>query len=51
MDGFVPAGKAKTLFQIIGLVAKVEAELKKSQADNNLCLTNETAYQLWPVRN
>lgn len=32
-------------------MAKVEADQKKNQVDNNLCLTNETTYRLWPLRN
>jgi len=49
MEKFVLAGKAKTVFQIIELMAKRE-ELKKKQKtdDSKMKSLMESTYQLWP---
>ncbi|MFC1958140.1 hypothetical protein ACFLVQ_01045 [Chloroflexota bacterium] len=49
MERFVLAGKAKTVFQIIELMAKGEEEERKQKADNEkmksiICNT----FQIWP---
>jgi len=52
MEKFVLAGKAKTVFQIIELMAKGE-ELKKQQsaAENKMKIIKENTYQIWPTLN
>ncbi|MFC2014441.1 hypothetical protein ACFLUP_00420 [Chloroflexota bacterium] len=52
MEKFVLAGKAKTVFQIIELMAKGEESKKKDKVDNSkLKLTLDNSYQLWPSSN
>ena len=52
MEKFVLAGKAKTVFQIIELMAKGE-ELKKQQKidDSKMKSTVDNTFQLWPSSN
>jgi len=52
MEKFVLAGKAKTVFQIIELMAKGE-EFKKKQKVDNIKMKSlvESTYQLWPSPN
>ena len=52
MEKFVLAGKAKTVFQIIELMAKGE-EAKKKQETNDRKMKGlvENSYQLWPSPN
>ena len=49
MEKFVLAGKAKTVFQIIELMAKGE-ELKKREQEGTGKIKSivENTYQLWP---
>ncbi|MEE8414442.1 MAG: hypothetical protein V3R96_07810 [Dehalococcoidales bacterium] len=49
MEKFVLAGKAKTVFQIIELMAKGEELKKKQKADDNKMKSLvDNTYQLWP---
>ncbi|MFC2005474.1 hypothetical protein ACFLVG_00730 [Chloroflexota bacterium] len=52
MEKFVVAGKAKTVFQIIELMAKGE-ELKEKQKvdDSQMKSIVDNTYQLWPSLN
>ena len=52
MEKFVLAGKAKTVFQLIELMAKGE-ELKKKQCadDSTMKSIVDNTYQLWPSSN
>ncbi len=52
MEKFVLAGKAKTVFQIIELMAKGEALNKKQNVDDNKMKSIvDNTYQLWPSSN
>ena len=52
MEKFVLAGKAKTVFQIIELMAKGEEFTKKQEADEKrMGLIFDSYDQLWPVSN
>ncbi|MFC1955914.1 hypothetical protein ACFLWZ_05245 [Chloroflexota bacterium] len=52
MEKFVLAGKAKTVFQIIELMAKGEEFTKMQEADRKIMgLFIDNSYQLWPVSN
>ncbi len=52
MEKFVLAGKAKTVFRIIELMAK-EKELEKKEKvdDNKIKSMMDNTYQLWPSSN
>jgi len=50
MEKFVLAGKAKTVFQIIELMAQGEKFKKmKKVDDNHIKPIIENTYQLWPL--
>ena len=52
MENFVIRGKAKTVFQIIDLMAKGEEFSKKQEADKKIMgLVTDSPYQLWPALN
>ena len=52
MEKFVLAGKAKTVFQIIELMAKGETANRTPERKDELeKLTLDNTYQLWPNRN
>ena len=49
MENFVLVGKAKTVFQIIELMAKGEELKKQRKADGSKKKTMlDNSYQLWP---
>ena len=50
MENFVIKGKAKTIFQIIDLMAKGEEFYKKQEAEKQIMrLIMDSSNQLWPV--
>ena len=52
MENFVLVGKAKTVFQIIELMAKGEESKKKEDlVDNQMKPILDNTYQLWPSQN
>lgn len=52
MEKFVLAGKAKTVFQIIELMARGETATKAAEAESEqIKLRLDNTYQLWPSRN
>lgn len=52
MDKFVLAGKAKTVFEIIELMAKGEVLAKNQEKDKNkMKLLPDSTYQIWPLSN
>ena len=52
MENFVIRGKAKTVFQIIDLMAKGEELNKKQEADKKIMgLIMDSSDQLWPALN
>ena len=52
MENFVLVGKAKTVFQIIELMAKGEEAKKKEEiADSQMKMIVDSTYQLWPSPN
>lgn len=49
MDNIILSGKAKTVFQMIELMAKGEELKNKRQvADKQMKLNLDNTYQLWP---
>jgi len=52
MEKFVISGKAKTVFQIIELMAKGEEFSKEQEAyKKKVRLIKDRSYQLWPTSN